>query len=327
MNIGFVIDDLKEIKPQSNTTLRLIHECVKRKFTVGLLYPQNFIVENNSVHCIVKVIKPMDKIPKEFDKFLKKIVCQDELIKLTNFDAIFVRKDPPIDNIMLNFLDSISDDVFILNSVSGMKKANNKLYTTNFFDPNNEFLPKTYVSKNRDYLKSIIQNFGKKMVLKPLEGYGGSGVIVLDTDNLLNINSLIDFYIAGKNYVVLQEYIEDAKNGDIRVLMLNGKPIGAMKRVPADDEMRANVHAGGIAQKYTLTKQDLQICNIVGQKLVEDGLYFVGIDIIDGKLIEANVVSPGGIVNINRLNNTNLQKKVINFVVDEVNNRKALKNA
>ncbi|MDG2392931.1 MAG: glutathione synthetase, partial [Thalassotalea sp.] len=122
----------------------------------------------------------------------------------------------------------------------------------------------------------------------------------------------------------LQEYVEGADAGDVRVLMLNGEPIGAMKRVPCDGEVRSNVHAGGTVVKHTLTKNEKALCKHIGPKLVRDGLYFVGIDLISEKLIEVNVQSPGGIMRINRLNNVKLQKKVIDFIESVINAKEAL---
>jgi len=324
MNLLFIIDNYYEIKPESNSTLRLIHEAFSRGYLVGLVYPQNLTIRNNVVYGFCKIIEEFKdkKVPANFSTFKSKTKLKEQLLPLRGFDAIFVRKDPPIDSLMLNFLDSISEDILIINSVEGMRKANNKLYTSTFHDPDNKFLPVTYVSKNKEYLKSIIKDSKtNKMILKPLDGYGGSGVIVLEKGATSNISSLLDYYIDGssnKNYVILQEYVEGADRGDVRVLMLNGEAIGAMKRVPSDGDIRSNVHAGGEAVKHTLTKQEIDICKKIGSKLIEDGLLFVGIDIINGKLIEVNVLSPGGIVNINRLNKTKLQKKILDFVEDRV---------
>jgi glutathione synthase len=122
----------------------------------------------------------------------------------------------------------------------------------------------------------------------------------------------------------LQEYIEGAENGDVRVLMLNGEPIGAMKRVPAKGEIRSNVHAGGDVRKHNLTKQEKELCKFIGPKLIQDGLYFVGVDIINGKLIEVNVQSPGGISRINSLNKAKLQTKIIDFIENVIQTRKVL---
>ena len=126
------------------------------------------------------------------------------------------------------------------------------------------------------------------------------------------------------NYVILQEYVEGAELGDIRILMLNGKPIGAMRRIPPADDVRSNVHAGGSVVKHQLTEQEKRLCAHIGPKLVRDGLFFAGIDVINGKLIEVNVMSPGGIARINRLNSVRLQEKVIDFIEHMVSKKTQL---
>ena len=142
-------------------------------------------------------------------------------------------------------------------------------------------------------------------------------MIVLEKSAAQSARSLLDFYIGDAehgNYVILQQYVEGAELGDIRILMLNGKPIGAMRRIPPADDMRSNVHAGGTVVKHQLTEQEKRLCAHIGPKLARDGLFFAGIDVINGKLIEVNVMSPGGIARINRLNGVRLQEKVIDFI-------------
>lgn len=139
---------------------------------------------------------------------------------------------------------------------------------------------------------------------------------------MTSIRSLLDFYIDNKdgttNYVILQDYIPGADQGDVRILILNGKPIGAMRRVPGDDDHRSNVSAGGSVQKHTLSAQEKELCRRIGPKLVKDGLYFVGIDVINGMLVEVNVMSPGGITYINKVYKIKLQEKIIKFIEDKV---------
>jgi glutathione synthase len=163
------------------------------------------------------------------------------------------------------------------------------------------------------------------MILKPLNGYGGSGVILIEKSAMKSINSLLDFYIDNKdgtsNYVILQDYIPGAELGDVRILMLNGQPIGAMKRVPGEEDHRSNVSAGGTVQKHSLSKQEKELCRRIGPKLVKDGLYFVGIDVIGGMLVEVNVMSPGGITYINKVYKAKIQEKIIDFVEDKVQER------
>jgi glutathione synthase len=220
--------------------------------------------------------------------------------------------------------------VFIINAVDGLREANNKIYTASYYDPERALIPATHVSKNIDYLLRIIQESpNDKMIMKPLDGFGGNGVIVIEKSAMQNIRSLLDFYInreRGKsNYVILQEYIEGAEEGDVRVLMLNGKPIGALRRRPAKGDARSNISAGGKVEKYKLTKADKILCEKIGEKLVRDGIYYAGLDIINGKLIEVNVMSPGTITDINKLNKVRLQETIIDYLETVVEQRTKLK--
>jgi glutathione synthase len=267
----------------------------------------------------------MEKVPSTLKAFYNKAELREEMLPLAGFDAIFFRANPPLDPIMLNFLDSVKDDVFIVNSLEGMREANNKLYTAAFGDAHSNIIPATHVSKNKKYLIDQIRDSkADKMILKPLNGFGGSGVILIEKSAMNNINSLLDFYITSgdgsSNYVILQDYIEGADQGDVRILLLNGEPVGAMKRVPGTDDHRSNVSAGGSVQKHTLTKTEKALCKQIGPKLVNDGLYFVGIDVIGGKLVEVNVMSPGGITYINKVYKPKIkiEEKVIDFLESKV---------
>jgi len=323
--IGFIINDWADIEPGKSSTLTIIQECLIRKHKVAVLYPQNLTVRENIVHGFVKIISSSDKIPEKIDSFYKRVSFEEKMVPLHAFDALFIRKDPPLDPILLNFLDSIKNETVVLNDVDGLRKASNKLYTTTFHDPNHTFLPITHVSKNKDYLKRVVQESDKdKMILKPLDGSGGRGVIVLEKNAQSSINSLLDFYISGQgnsNYVILQEFLEGAEEGDVRVLMLNGKFLGAYQRKPADDDIRANIQQGGSAHKYVMSESQLHVCKKVGPKLAADGLFFVGLDMIGDKILEVNVCNPGGITNINKLNRAKLQREVVDAIEEKVNEK------
>lgn len=319
MNICFIMYPWDKVEPEKDSTLRMIHECMKRGHRTVVATPAGLTMRRSVTNVFGKVLSVEGKFPTTSQSLYKKVKVKEKMLPLAGFDVIFMRANPPIDSLMLNFLDSVKEDVFILNDIQGLREANNKLYTASLDEDAHDFIPITHVSKNKEYLKRVIkESADDKMILKPLDGMGGSGVIVVEKSATQNINSLLDFYISpGKdgvsNYVILQEYIEGADQGDVRVLMLNGEPIGAMKRVPAADDHRSNVSAGGSVKKHTLSKEEKTLCKTIGARLVQDGLYFVGLDIINGKLIEVNVCSPGGIVNINKLNKTKLQSKVIDF--------------
>lgn len=325
MNICFLMYPWSDIDPENDTSLALIKECAKRGHGVAMCTPANLTIRNSVTSAFCNVINRMDKVPGSLKAFYKKVTLREEMLPLAGFDCIFFRANPPLDPLMLNFLDSVKDDVFIVNSVGGMREANNKLYTAAFGDVHSNIIPNTHVSKNKKYLaQQIKESKSDKMILKPLNGFGGSGVILIEKSAMSNINSLLDFYITNpdgsSNYVILQDYIEGADQGDVRILLLNGEPIGAMKRVPSTDDHRSNVSAGGSVQKHILTKEEKALCKQIGPKLVKDGLYFVGIDVIGGKLVEVNVMSPGGITYINKVYKpkTKVEIKVIDFIESKV---------
>lgn len=326
MNVCFLMYPWEEIKPEDDSSLSLVRECAKRGHGVAIITPANLTIRDSVTYAFCKVLVRAEKISSSQKTFHTKAQFRDEMLPLAGFDVIILRSNPPLDTIMLNFLDSVKDDVFIMNDIDGIRRANNKLYTAVFEDENNEFIPKTHVTKNKDYLLKMIKESDKdKMILKPLNGFGGSGVILIEKNAMNSISSLLDFYITNKdgtsNYVILQDYIEGADQGDVRILMLNGKPIGAMRRVPGEDDHRSNISAGGTIAKHVMTLKEKELCRKIGPKLVKDGLYFVGIDVINGMLVEVNVMSPGGITYMNRVYKVKVHEKVINFVEDMVLSR------
>lgn len=325
MNVCFIMYPWEQIDAENDTSLALIKECAKRGHGVAMCTPANLTIRDSVTSAFCKVIGRMEKVPSSLKSFYKKAQLRDEMLPLAGFDAIFFRANPPLDPIMLNFLDSVKDDVFIINSLEGMREANNKLYTAAFGDAHSNIIPNTHVSKNKEYLiQQINESKADKMIIKPLNGFGGSGVILIEKSAMSNINSLLDFYIHSadgtSNYVILQDYIEGADQGDVRILMLNGEPVGAMRRVPGSGDHRSNVSAGGSIAKHTLTKQEKALCKQIGPKLVNDGLYFVGIDVIGGMLVEVNVMSPGGITYMNKVykNKVKVEERVIDFLESKV---------
>ncbi len=325
MNVCFIMYPWDKIDPENDTSLALIKECVKRGHGVAMCTPANLTIRDSVTSAFCSIIEKMDKVPSGLKAFYNKAKLRIEMLPLAGFDAIFFRANPPLDPLMLNFLDSVKDDVFIINSLQGMREANNKLYTAAFGDAHSNIIPNTHVSKNKKYLiEQIKESKADKMILKPLNGFGGSGVILIEKSAMSSINSLLDFYITNSdgtsNYVILQDYIEGADQGDVRILMLNGEPIGAMRRVPGNDDHRSNISAGGRAEKHTLTKAEKALCKQIGPKLVNDGLHFTGIDVIGGKLVEVNVMSPGGITDLNKIHKfkVRLEEKVIDFLESKV---------
>ena len=238
MNICFLMYPWEEIDPENDTSLALIHECVKRNHGVALCTPANLTIRNSVTNAFCTVIGRMEKVPGSLKSFYKKAEIREEMLPLAGFDVIFMRANPPLDPIMLNFLDSVKDDVFIVNSLQGLREANNKLYTAAFGDSHDNIIPVTHVSKNKNYLvKQIKESKSDKMILKPLNGFGGSGVILIEKSAMSNIKSLLDFYISSSdessNYVILQEYIEGADQGLSLIHISEPTRLGMLSRMPS----------------------------------------------------------------------------------------------
>ncbi|OOY34430.1 glutathione synthetase [Solemya velum gill symbiont] len=324
MKICFLMYPWDRIEPETDSTLRLIHEAASRGITVAITTPNNLTVRESVAYAFCNVLKKTEKISSNVPAFYKSAEFKRCKLPLAGFDAIVMRANPPLDTTALNFLDSVRNDVFIMNDIDGLRIANNKLYPASFSGEAARFIPVTHVSKSQEYLEQVLdESATEKMIMKPLNGFGGQGVIVVEKNAQQNFRSLLEFYIGSDdgNYVILQEYVEGAHNGDVRILMLNGEPIGAMRRVPSEKDIRSNIHAGGKEVKHSLSKEEKQLCKALGPQLVRDGLYLVGLDVINGKLIEVNVLSPGGITRINKLNRTKLQKRIIDFLENVVSAR------
>jgi glutathione synthase len=224
----------------------------------------------------------------------------------------------------MEFLAPVNDQVFMINSVRGQVLANSKLYTLNF----PEFIPVTHISRDPGRLQKIIDDFGGAMVVKPLQRHGGEGVIKVSIKDRENLNSLINYYVRAyhaypeREPIMVQEYLNEVQyEGDVRILLLNGEIMGAMRRKACQGDFRTNIHAGARACKHEVTSTEREICLAIRDRLLEDGLYFVGVDIIGDKLVEINCVSPGGIPRINRLNKVRLESKVIDFIEERVKER------
>jgi len=320
MEIAFLMDDLKFIDPTNETTSHIMYECNQRGHTVYFLEPHDVYIRRNEVVARMRNITvPPDQTLEKYWQSLIRCLQNEALIFeiITDLDVLFLRKNPPLTYQTMEFLSSVNDRVFMINSTHGQIIGNSKLYPLNF----PEIIPETHVSRDPKRLKKIIDEFGGAMVVKPLQRFGGEGVIKVSTRDRDNLYSLINYYThASKPYaerepIMVQAYLESVKTeGDVRILMLNGEILGAMRRMPADGEFRANVHAGGQVFKHDITDAQIRICNTISSRLVKDGLYFVGIDVIGDKLVEINCVSPGGIPRINRLNSVRLEAKVVDFL-------------
>jgi glutathione synthase len=192
----------------------------------------------------------------------------------------------------------------------GIREANEKLYALNFPD----IIPEYMVTGDIGRLKGFLKSVGGKMVVKPLNSCGGSGVFVVFADDM-NMNATLETVTAhGTTQILAQRYISQIRDGDKRLIILNGEPIGAVNRVPSPDEHRANIHVGARCVKAPVTERDRQIAELVSPRFARDGIYLAGLDVIGGLVTEINVTSPTGFQEINRLDKVRLEERVVDFV-------------
>jgi glutathione synthase len=209
--------------------------------------------------------------------------------------------------------------VIVLNDPNGLAKAQNKMYFQLFPE---EVRPSTLISRDHKLIREFVNDQGRA-VLKPLHGSGGENVFLVRADDQANLNQIIDA-VARDGYIIAQEYLTRAEEGDTRLFLLNGLPLrhkgryAAFRRVRSGGDMRSNIHAGGSLARATLTDEDFRLAEIVRPKLVQDGMFLVGIDIVGHKLMEINVFSPGGLGSAQKLEGVNFTEAVIDSLERKV---------
>jgi glutathione synthase len=232
-----------------------------------------------------------------------------EELDLAGFDIVLMRQDPPFDMAYItatHLLELLPEDgPLVINHPASVRNAPEKLFVLRF----RELMPPTMLTLNRDEIRAFWQEHGE-IVLKPLFGNGGAGVFHLRRGDD-NLNSLLEMYaLLHREPVMVQRYLPEVRQGDKRIILIEGEPAGAVLRVPPEGEARANLHVGGRAVKTELTAREREICAAIGPSLREQGLVFVGIDVIGDYMTEINVTSPTGIQEIARLDGVDLSLKI-----------------
>jgi len=314
LSMGFLMDPIARILPDKDTTFVFMMEAQKRGYQVLYFTPEDMFATGGSVHAVLRPAK------------VKRATPHYELgdsgeVDLKTLDVIFFRTDPPftMDYLYQTYLlDLIADNVFVTNTPRAVRDANEKLFGLRFAD----LMPPNIVTSDMDRLKSFLKHVGGRMVVKPLNRAGGEFVFVIEEGDR-NMNAVLeastDF---GKRRIIAQKYVPEVRDGDKRILLLDGELLGATARMPGDDEHRANIHVGGDCVRYELNDRDREIIDRVGPELSRRGLHFVGLDVLGDWLTEINVTSPTGIQEIDRLEGVNLEAKVIDFVEQEISRRK-----
>jgi len=249
-------------------------------------------------------------------------------ICLSDFDILLLRNDPSIEpperswarSIVLDFgMLATKHGVIVLNSPGGLSKSSNKLYLQHFPE---EIRPKTIITRNGDELKNFFDE-QKKVVLKPLSGSEGRNVFLVHGKEASNMNQMFEA-VSRDGYVIAQEYLPDVEKGDTRIFLMNGEPLmedgiyAAFKRVKKGTDIRNNISVGGKARKAKITPEMQKIMDIVKPRLVQDGMFLVGLDIVGDKLIEINVYCPGGFANIEKVTGINFASAIVDALERKV---------
>jgi glutathione synthase len=303
----FIMDPLEGILPDKDTTFVFMLESHARQHAVYYCTVTDLFISRGAPHARVRRAEVMRAVP-HYQLF------EERTEPLSWFHVIYMRKDPPVDltylfaTQILSLVDPRS--TMVINAPRGLRDANEKLYALNF----PAVIPPSIVTCDIQRLKEFMEDLGGEMIVKPLDGCGGAGVFHVHRDDR-NLNAILETSTAtGRRLIMGQRYLPEIRQGDKRLIVLNGEPLGAVLRVPRADDHRGNIHVGGICVKADVSERDRTIVTTLSDRLVSDGLYFVGLDIIGDWLTEINVTSPTGVQEINALNGTRLESHVLDFV-------------
>jgi len=311
---AFIMDPLENVLVDKDTTFVFMLEAQKRGHEIYHLGLRQLYADGPRARMFARRVEVMRGNP-HF-----RLLDAGADYPIEAFDAVFMRKDPPADTQYLyaTMLLSLADPrrTFVMNDPAGLREANEKLYALNF----PSVIPPTLVTYQIARLRQFMLDQGGQMIVKPLGGHGGEGVFFVHSGDR-NLGAILESATRFETEPIMaQRYIPEVRNGDKRLIVLNGEPLGCTLRVPREDEHRGNIHVGGTCVKAPITDRDREICETLRERLERDGLYFVGLDIIGDYLTEVNVTSPTGVQEIDQLDGVNLEAKVIDFVESRCRN-------
>jgi glutathione synthase len=316
VRVAFIIDPIERLDAGHDTTVALMEAAQHQGHEIWIAHIEDLMIWEGEAWAMLRpvTLKPavlVDghwQVPQPWYS-----LGEAERLPLSKMAAIFMRKDPPVDTAYLYatyLLDRVNtESTRVLNHPSGLREANEKMFALQF----QEAIPETIVSGNKRTIREFVEAKGLA-VLKPLGGKAGEGILLLEAGDR-NLNSLIEIStFRGQLPVMVQVYLPAAAEGDKRIILLDGEPIGAVNRVPYGQEFRGNMATGGRVEQASLTQREKQICQQLAPTLRNYGLTFVGIDVIGDFLTEINVTSPTGIREIDRLDDVRLGDRVVEWL-------------
>jgi glutathione synthase len=323
MRIGFVVNDVATEEPQYTTT-RLALAASRRGHEVWLMGVGDFSQRADGSIGATARGAPGRRYT-SLESYLRAVRSskrEPERVSIDEFDVLMMRNDPAEDatdrpwavtsGILFAQL-SVLRDVLVVNDPANLANAVNKTYFQHFPDA---VRPRTLISRDRDEITEFVHELGGAAVLKPLQGSGGASVFMVTGDEAPNLNQMIDA-ISRDGYVVAQEVIPEAADGDVRMFVMNGEPLrvgkayAAFRRINTGPDLRSNMHVGGKARRVKVNEAMLAACDAARPKLIADGMFLVGLDIVGDKLMEVNVFSPGGLGSCQNLYGVNFADAVV----------------
>ena len=330
MKIGIVVNDIMT-EQAGYTTTRLSMWALNRGHDVWIIGLGDLAYDpDENIRARARTV--IKKQYKSTDLYLKALQGKNairERITVDELDILLLRSDPADESgtrswaatAGINFgRIAMRHGVIVLNDPNGLSKALNKTYFQLFPE---EVRPRTLITRDVSEIREFSKEMGERIILKPLQGSGGSGVFLLRPEDRSNLNQIVES-LTRDGYIVAQEYLKAAEEGDIRLFMMNGQPLkhkgkyAAFRRVRHGEDIRSNIHAGGKQKEANITAEHLELAEIVRPKIVQDGMFLVGLDIVGNKLMEINVFSPGGLGSAQIFEKVNFSHAVIDALERKV---------
>ena len=330
MLIAFFVNDMAREFAGYTTTV-LAHEAAQRGHSVCYVTPSDFMLAPDDQLHVHGRFMPKRKYKDREDFFaaLEEVGEKKTQIDMDEVDVLMLRSDPSLDAQSMPWAaeagilfgrEAAKRGVIVLNDPDSLSRAINKLYFQSF-PP--EVRAETLITRHEADIKAFAKAHGNNIILKPLQGSGGSGVFKVDAKAKSNINQMIEA-IERDGYIIAQAYVPAAKKGDIRFFLMNGHPLeidgkyAALRRVASKDDIRSNIHAGGTAEAVEIGDTELRVAELIRPKLVADGMFLVGIDIVGDRILEVNVFSPGNLNSCSSLAGVDFAVPIIDSIERKV---------
>jgi glutathione synthase len=302
LKVAVQMDPIERINVRGDSTFALLLEAQARGHSIGYYTPDRMAMTSGGVFATVQPLTVRDTVGDHFT------LGEGQRTALSEFDVVLLRQDPPFDLHYVtttHLLERIHPKTLVVNDPTSVRNAPEKMFVTEF----PQLMPPTLITRDLTEIKAFRAEHGD-IVMKPLYGHGGGAVFRLTRDDL-NFGSLYDMFTTTfREAWVIQKFLPEVKDGDKRIILVDGEYAGAVNRVPAADDLRSNMVRGGSPKDTELTPRERKICETIGPALRERGLLFVGIDVIGGLLTEINVTSPTGIRAIKNLGGPDVAKLI-----------------